>query len=603
VVFWSRSVLLREGLDSLSTAALRRLAGVHGLVHDDSTTPAELVERLSQRLLDPAYLEQQLNELSDAERATLAAARGSGGELRGLLIDRDYPGVGEALLDRGLLFRIFAVSGPLRGEVFAAPEEFLALVPEPTDIGAPPAGEPPPADRRFSDPAFSLFALVSALERTGGDLERDVRAWSEEPGGWEWDARWTFLRHLAQAAGLLVRRADGALGPGPSLTRLLDDPTALAERLWRAYLHDRGWSEVDRALPGHEHGQEFADSVGLRQAVVDLVQALPAGEWISLDVFSRWVQRARPSAIREQLNTRGLVVLDSAVWADLEVPLLRYTLLGPLYWLGAVGTSADGRHIVRRAGVVAAVDACQWDGTELVALPRVRLGTLLEAERYLVLHQRGRPSRYQLVQSHVSVALGGGGSIGECRRLLTRLTQAELPEAIDAKLQAWEARFGALAVRPAVLVEARTAAELDAAIAEEGVRPLIRARLGPTVAEVPAADVLDLAAALRESGHLPRVDAALRLAAEPRRAYAGLVDEQVLEFLLVALLAFSTARAAVLDELEGATSLRERLERQFPPERLSALRTAAARLAGDLAAGPPVRAKTRARRPRRQRPS
>jgi hypothetical protein len=77
----------------------------------------------------------------------------------------------------------------------------------------------------------------------------------------------------------------------------------------------------------------------------------------------------------------------------------------------------------------------------------------------------------------------------------------------------------------------------------------------------------------------------------------------VLEFLLVALLAFSTARPAVLDELEGATSLRERLERQFPPERLSALRTAAARLAGDLAAGPPVRAKTRARRPRRQRPS
>src|SRR5207253_368601 len=75
----------------------------------------------------------------------------------------------------------------------------------------------------------------------------------------------------------------------------------------------------------------------------------------------------------------------------------------------------------------------------------------------------------------------------------------------------------------------------------ERTRPFVRTRLGPEVAEVAAADALELAAALRHSGHLPRVDAALRLAAEPRRAYAGLVDEQVLEFLLVSLLAFRTA--------------------------------------------------------------
>jgi hypothetical protein len=608
-------VLLREGLDSLSTAALRRLASVHGLVHDDGTTPAELVERLHQRLLDSAYLDQQLSQLSEAERATLIGARGSGGELRGLLIDRDFPGVSDALVERGLLFRIFAVAGPLRGEVFAAPEEFLARLPSPAAIGGPPTGEPPPADRRASDPAFSLFALVSALERSGADLEKDVREWSEEPGGWDWDARWEFLRHLGQTAGLLARRADGGLGRGPSLRRLLDDPPALAERLWRAYVHDRGWSEVDRGLPGHDHGQEFADTLGLRQALVDLVQALPVGEWISFEAFSSWVQRARPAAIREQLNTRGLVALDAAGWADLEVPLLRYALLGPLYWLGVIGASADGRHIVRRGGRPATargeqapstgstVEACEWEGAELVAPARAQLGTLLDAERYLVLRERGRPSRYHLVQAHVAAALAGGGSIGECRRLLARLTRADLPAAIDARLEEWQARFGALGVRPAVLVEARSAAELDAAIAEDGVRPLIRARLSPTVVEVPAADVLELAAALRASGHLPRIDAALRLAAEPRRAYTGLVDEQVLEFLLVALLAFSAARPAVLDELEGATSLLERLERQFPPERLAALRATAARIAGDLSASPPARPTPRPpRRPRRKQP-
>src|SRR5204862_1874230 len=122
----------------------------------------------------------------------------------------------------------------------------------------------------------------------------------------------------------------------------------------------------------------------------------------------------------------------------------------------------------------------------------------------------------------------------------------------------------------------RSAAELDEAIAEEHVRPFIRARLGTTVVEVPAAQALELAAALRDSGHLPQVDAALRLSADPRRAYARLVDEQVLEFLLVSLLAFREARPESLASLEGSSALLERLEHQFPPERLRELRVAAA---------------------------
>jgi hypothetical protein len=102
---------------------------------------------------------------------------------------------------------------------------------------------------------------------------------------------------------------------------------------------------------------------------------------------------------------------------------------------------------------------------------------------------------------------------------------------------------------------------------------------------VAASDALEVASALRAAGHLPRVDAALWLMAG-RRAYAGLVDEQVLEFLLVSLLAFERARPDQLAELEGAPSLIERLEGLFPGERLESLRAAAERLAGEL---PPPR--------------
>jgi hypothetical protein len=196
----------------------------------------------------------------------------------------------------------------------------------------------------------------------------------------------------------------------------------------------------------------------------------------------------------------------------------------------------------------------------------------------------------------VASTLGSGGSIGESRRLLVALTQGDLPTLPAERLSAWEKRFGALTIRPTVVVEARSAADLDKALADERVRSFVRQRLAPMVAEVAAADALQLAAALRAADHLPRVDAALRLAAEPRRAYAGLVDEQVLEFLLVNLLAFSTAWPERLADLEGSQGLLERLERQFPPERLAALRAAAARLAGDLTTSPKPPPRRRRRR-------
>ena len=91
---------LGEALEQASFSTLRRIASYHGLVHDDSTTRAELIERIVERLLAPTYLDQQLAGLAEDERAVLVTARGSAGELRGVLIDRDHPGAAEALAER-----------------------------------------------------------------------------------------------------------------------------------------------------------------------------------------------------------------------------------------------------------------------------------------------------------------------------------------------------------------------------------------------------------------------------------------------------------------------------------------------------------------------
>jgi hypothetical protein len=596
---------LAEALEQSATATLRHVADAHGLPHDDSTTRAELIQRIAERLGNRAYLDEQLTHLSPAERDILSSAKTSAGELRGLLVDAEHPGAAEDLAERGWLYRVFAAVGPLRGEVFVVPDELLELLPEPTTGRTLEIEPEPPPEPRWTEPAFSLFALTSALTRGGGHMEQELQPWSQEPGGWTSDARWTFLHHLASNSALLVHRADGLPSPAPSLTRLLDEPIALADRLWHAYLRDRGWSELHHAaIDGINDDSDLVDSVALRRAFADVLEQLPEGAWLRLNTLSRWLQRVRPRVAREQLTPRGLVLLQSAGWPNLEQALLRYFFLGPLYWLGLIAASRDGELISRRRRLPTAreAEACRWEEpATLLAPASARLGALLRAERYLVLRQRERVSQYHLVQSHVASALTGGGSIAECRQLLGQLTQAALPTGVEERLSAWDRRFGALDLRPAVLLEGRSAAELDEALADEAVRPFLRKRLGPEVAEVAAADALELAAALRSADHLPRVDAALRLGAEPRRAYAGLVDEQVLEFLLVSLLAFRSTWPERLAELEGSSALLERLEHQFPPVRLSELRNDAERLAGALGSAPVAPRRNARRQVRRRR--
>ena len=213
-------MLLATALDQLASGALRRLAVAHAVHHDDATTRAELISRLGERFADTEYLRAQLAAVSETEQAALLSTAAAGGEIRGFVLDRDFPDAEAALLERGFLIRTFTTSGGRRGEVFQIPDEVRALLPAPSDRSltqqSTSAG-PPPAERRTSDPAFSVFALVSTLQRPSAQLETEVRGWAEEPGGWDWRARWRCLQHLAQACGLLSVGADDHLPhPGPS---------------------------------------------------------------------------------------------------------------------------------------------------------------------------------------------------------------------------------------------------------------------------------------------------------------------------------------------------------------------------------------------------
>src|SRR5688572_16817195 len=99
------------------------MAVLHGVSHDDATTRAELIDRLTERFSDPSYLAARLDALAPDEYSALRAAVNAGGEIRGFLIERDFPGALEELTQRGFLVRTFTSTGPRRGEVFALPTE------------------------------------------------------------------------------------------------------------------------------------------------------------------------------------------------------------------------------------------------------------------------------------------------------------------------------------------------------------------------------------------------------------------------------------------------------------------------------------------------
>jgi hypothetical protein len=621
---------VREVLDQAATTLLRRVAANHGLAVDDSTTRTELVERLSQRLTDPAYLTAQLETLDPREQRVLNAARSSGGELRGFLLSRilesDDPDAPRSLLERGFLFRTFAPLGPHRGEVFAVPDEVLALLAPvsghdatPGAVLPPIADAPPREEWRGSDPSFSLFALASYLQRHMGGhggadagaraagFQAETHGWAREPGGWPWQERWAFLRHVGLAAGFLERRTDGTTSTSVRSHELLSDRPRLMRRLWRSYLRDREWSEAIHAdVPQAERLAEQLDAPAARTAVLRVLARLPPGEWVTLSDLCAWLEASAPAFLRQQLDARSAALVDPTTgepllaegsWARVEARYLRYLVLGPLYWLGAMGADTSGERVaVTPTGSVLLADSegvparppdrCTWDASSrLLAPARADLGALLQAERYLLLEARGQPSRYRLDRDRIAVALSAGGSIQECRQLLVRLMQHSLPADIEARLSTWEHGFGAIALRPAVLLEARSQSDLDSVEEVTTVRPFIRRRLNPRVAEVAASQAPALVDELHSAGHLPRVDAALRLMSG-RHAYAAMIDERVLEFLLTCLLALREVRPEHLAHLEGSLDLLERLEDLFPPEQLKIIREAAAQLAGTIRSAP-----------------
>jgi hypothetical protein len=627
---------LRACLDQCALGLLRRIAAAHEVPLAEPPARAEAVQQLLDRLLAPGYFEQCLTRLDQDERRALELVASDGGQLRGFVLERrlrhspepDGPDstssrVLGSLLQSGLLYRVFQAVGPVRGEVYVLPDELLGLLPSRSvsEAALPLAAEQPRETRRCSS-SFSLLAMASFIrrwrQREAGTPQADgqLAALSRETGqlaielpGRSARERWTLLAHIGLQLGLFARQ-HGGLQPTEDLEEWLALGEAGERRLWTAYVTAEQWNDLERAGSGAERFVgRTADPPAARAQVLDVVGSLTSEAWVLASDVERLVRARAPDFLREgfEVATSRLVDLESGEvlggsgsWERVEAPLVNYLLAGPLFWLGVVewGLGPDGWDRLRLtpSGRVWLDDSDEVlspapaplklsEESLVVASQRCDLRLLWQLEPYLDLERRGPPSEYRLTRASFAHGLEAGGSATDLRRLLERAVGGPPPLAFSLALERWSARAGRFRLKPFVVLAAEDAGELEELLDRPDISGLIRERLGPTTAAVAPARASELAEKLERMGHIPEVDAALRLLAG-RRAYPALIDQHTLEALLFCLRLIKVLKPDLLGEVPNAERLASRLEQALGPiaaPRISRrARSAARRLRNEL---------------------
>lgn len=604
---------LRRCLDQCSLGLLKQIAAAHAVPLPDPAARGELIGALVGRLLGPGYLATYVAHLDEAARAVLGRVAAEGGQARGFLLERESQGPGgddgregsRELLARlagsGLLFRVFQASGTERGELYVLPGELTPLLPAtrpPASRLVPVAG---PAEVHACAPTFIMFALASFLRRwqeqsghrteAGGQLpalEQETTELVVELPSRSARERWTLFAHLAVRLGLL-RRDAGGLALTDAFEEWLGRRGEAAHRLWAAYLGSERWNDLERAGSGAARfAGRTSEPRAARASVLGVIGSLPLGTWLLAAHVERAIRAQAPDFLREGFDAAtsrlmdlasGEVLAGAPSWERVERAMIEYMLGGPLYWLGSVewGQGPEGwdrLRLTERAGLWLAGSDSAFDAAperlelsadgRLVAPATCDLALLWQLEPYLALERRGPPSVYSLSRASFSRGLAAGGSSHAVRELLERATAGPLPAAVRSELARWDGQAGRFVLRPLVALLAQDEAELTEALRRLEGSDLVGERLGPRAATVSRGRAPELAAALEQLGHLPDLDAALRPLAG-RRAFAALVDQEVLEALLFCIRLARSLDPALAAEIPHAERLLRRLEQALGP--------------------------------------
>jgi hypothetical protein len=367
---------LSECLQNQDLGYLEIVAELWGIVLESSDARL-IIPQLADAMLAPQRVEQMILSLPKEARLGLDDISLSGGKLAWSLFtrrhgevremgagrrDREQPhlspvSAAEMLWYRALISRAFFDSpdGPL--EYALIPEDMQSLLPAPQPVEGVYLGRPAvpaecavslPHTNRTLDHATTLLAALRQ-EFPADRLEQLAKAWQPAGAITPYPLTRAALTALLASAGLL----DSNGFPSPEAARHfleLSRDKALAQ-LSRAWVHSTQFNELD-LLPGlSREGEWQNDPLKARYAILDFLKRVPAHTWWSLSAFVEAVHQEQPDFqrpagdydswyIRHQESGQFLRGYEN--WDQVDGAVIRYTLLGPLHWLGILELAAPG---------------------------------------------------------------------------------------------------------------------------------------------------------------------------------------------------------------------------------------------------------------------
>jgi XPB/Ssl2-like helicase family protein len=534
---------------------LRIAAGLWGL-ELTAPEPAEAAAELAELLADAELIEEMLASLPADARAALEALAEEGGrilwanytrrfgdvrEMGAGRRDREQPHLNprsplETLFYRALLARAFfeTPSGPQ--EFAYIPDEFLLFVqpggaelieatkeeesgavkPAVAAVKAAPLG-------RAASPGEKAF-VIAASDRILDDATTMLAAlrMGNEPGELTIPAE--VLRAFLATATLIEagsEKKQTSLVPG-TVKSFLEAPrgealSLLAETWQASESFDELRELPDLVLEGEVNNQPLVT----RDFLLNLLDAIPAGQWWSLAAFIRAVKAQYPDFQRPAGNfdvwlvrreSDGRSLRGFANWDAVDGALIRYLITGPLFWLGQGELASAEEFGVETAFRLAAIVPKEENGKMMVAsnglITVERLAP--RAARYQVARfceweeSKSDDYRYRVTVRSLKAAAEQGLKPAHLLSLLAKHSGGQVPPAFIKALKRWEAegteaRLEQLTVlrvsKPEVL------AELKASPAAR----FLAEQLGPTAVIVKGGAGPKVLAALAELGLLAEV--------------------------------------------------------------------------------------------------
>lgn len=431
----------------------------------------------------------------------------------------------EMLWYRGLLGRAFADS-PLGPQEFGfIPTDLHQRLPAPSAGPGAPLGKPAPAPRRergaTSHAVDDATTLLAYLRRSPTPVKEDEKQLDL--------ARKQLQPFLLQpqALELLLTLVSGLPGSPQQLKRFLtDDRGRSLAWLQRAWRESTAWNDL-AGMGGLRIAEPDwpNDPAAGRQAALELLRQIPAGEWWSLPSFVEAVHQRVPEFLRPaggfdswylQSADDGRFLTGFGHWIEVEGAYLRYLFAGPLHWLGAVDLSDDTQAVRLSAtagpllGQAGSIEIDEPPGRIAVrADGEIRVARTADRSlRYQIArftHWERADSggyRYRLSAASLELAADRGLTAAHALSLLEQAAGDRLPVGVKRALERWDSNGAEAKLGRELVLQVNDPGLLEQLLEQRSTRRWIQKRLGPERATVREVDWERLAAAALALGLL-----------------------------------------------------------------------------------------------------